>query len=145
MKALDKSFRGPNITSAERKRFPIYSGVLAYFPDALARVAEVSFMGNEKHNPGQPLHWSRQKSADHKDCAARHLIQSQWEDLTEQGAEDHLAEAAWRILAALQIREEQRYTLDAPDNAVDDGPRVNPVTAPVTNGNGDFGAGEHGC
>ena len=145
MKPLDKSFRGEEISSAERKRFPIFSGVLAYFPDAIARVAEVSFNGNEKHNPGQPLHWSRQKSADHLDCAARHITQSQW-DTCGAGDEDHLAEAAWRILAALQLREESRYSLDAPANA-EDGPHV---TATVITGHNcvgyDFGhGGDRGC
>ena len=39
----------------ERKKIPIYSGVLKYFPDAIAAVAAVSFAGNEQHNPGEPL------------------------------------------------------------------------------------------
>lgn len=78
--------------SAERKTYPVYSGVLQYFPAALARVSHHSYAGNEKHNPGQPLHWARGKSDDHLDAAARHLIEG---DLTG---------AAWRILAALQLQ-----------------------------------------
>ena len=35
---------------------------------ALAEVARVSKAGNDQHNPGQPLHWARDKSADHADC-----------------------------------------------------------------------------
>lgn len=129
MKSLRKSFR--TASSAERKQFPIFEGVLAYFPDALARVAEISYMGNAKHNPGEPLHWSRQKSSDHKDCAARHLVQSQWEDShPNDDEEDHLAEAAWRILAALQLREEKRYKLRPAANALDTAVTATVITDP---------------
>lgn len=78
--------------SAERKTYPVYSGVLQYFPAALAKVARHSYDGNAKHNPGQPLHHARGKSDDHLDAASRHLIEG---DLTG---------AAWRILAALQLQ-----------------------------------------
>ncbi len=44
--------------SDERKEIPIFSGVMNYFPLALAAVARHSKRGNDKHNPGQPLHWS---------------------------------------------------------------------------------------
>ena len=48
--------------AAERKKYPIYSGVLGYFPAALAQVARVSYFGNEQHSPGEPLHWARGKT-----------------------------------------------------------------------------------
>lgn len=83
-----------------RKKLPICTGVLDYFPDALAAVAEVSRIGNEQHNPGQPLHWSREKSADHPDCLIRHLIDRGKRD--SDGAR-HSAKAAWRALAILQL------------------------------------------
>jgi len=38
-----------------RKALPICTGVLDYFPDALAAVAACSLEGNNQHNPGQPL------------------------------------------------------------------------------------------
>lgn len=78
--------------SAERKTYPLTSGLLDYFPAALAAVAHHSYLGNEKHNPGQPLHWSRGKSADHLDAAVRHIM------------ERDLEGAAWRVLAALQMQ-----------------------------------------
>jgi hypothetical protein len=59
--------------SEERKNVPLYSGCLKYFPAALAGVARISKKGNDKHNPGQPMHHSRGKSADHADCILRHL------------------------------------------------------------------------
>ena len=61
--------------SNERKRIPLASGVLDYFPAALAEVARISWVGNEKHNPGEPLHWSRSKSGDHADTLARHFLE----------------------------------------------------------------------
>ena len=53
-----------------RKGVPIYSGVLRYFPDAIAAVAELSRIGNDQHNPGEPLHWAREKSTDEHDALA---------------------------------------------------------------------------
>lgn len=60
--------------SQARKEIPIYSGVLKYAPAALAGVAKVSKAGNDKHNPGEPLHHARGKSTDHADCIVRHAM-----------------------------------------------------------------------
>lgn len=85
--------------SAARKEVPLARGVLDYFPAALAAVAQLSKIGNDKHNPGQPLHWARSKSQDHADCIMRHLA--------ERGTIDtdglsHSVKIAWRALALLQ-------------------------------------------
>lgn len=93
--------------SEERKHIPLTSGVLDYFPAALAAVAWVSWVGNEKHNPGQPLHHARGKSMDHADCITRHLTQRGTEDVVtlKDGRVFkvlHSAEVAWRALALLQ-------------------------------------------
>lgn len=85
--------------AAQRKARPIATGVLDYFPDALLAVAETSKAGNDQHNPGQPLHWSKDKSSDHADALLRHLI--------DRGTIDtdgirHSAKVAWRALALLQ-------------------------------------------
>lgn len=93
------------IDSAARKRIPLFSGCFAYFPDALVGVARVSFDGNEKHNPGEPLHWSRGKSDDHEDCIQRHTFDAfKATSLAEKV--EHLRCRAWRALAALQLAEE---------------------------------------
>ena len=88
----------------ERKNLPIGTGVLDYFPDALAAVAYCSKVGNDQHNAGQPLHWDRSKSTDQSDCIIRHFI--------ERGTVDsdgvrHSAKLAWRALALLQIEIEK--------------------------------------
>jgi hypothetical protein len=93
--------------SEERKDIPIFSGVLNYFPLAIAAVARLSRAGNDKHNPGQPLHWSRDKSTDHSDCVARHLIDVETLDPVTGEHEDAKA-LAWRALALLQVLEEKR-------------------------------------
>jgi hypothetical protein len=85
--------------AAARKRIPIGSGFLDYFPDAIAAVAEVSFIGNEQHNPGQPLHWDRSKSTDEFDCMMRHALQRGTRD--KQGVRE-TARMVWRALAYLQ-------------------------------------------
>ncbi len=94
--------------SDARKAIPLASGCIDYFPDALAAVAELSHAGNEKHNPGQPLHWARGKSTDEADCLLRHFV--------ERGTVDtdgirHSAKVAWRALALLQKELEEALGL----------------------------------
>lgn len=84
---------------SDRKAYPVASGVLDYFPDALLAVAHCSYIGNEQHNPGTPLHWDRSKSTDEADALIRHFL--------ERGKVDsdgvaHSAKMAWRALAYLQ-------------------------------------------
>jgi hypothetical protein len=86
-------------SAQERKGVPIVTGVLDYFPAALAEVARISKAGNDQHNPGQPLQWARGKSSDHADCIGRHLMQRGTRDTDGQR---HSAKAAWRMLALLQ-------------------------------------------
>lgn len=86
-------------TAAERKKHPVGTGVLDYFPDALLEVARCSYEGNEQHNAGMPLHWDRSKSKDEFDAMIRHGM--------ERGTRDsdgvrHSAKMAWRALALLQ-------------------------------------------
>lgn len=83
----------------ERKAVPMARGLLDYFPDALAEVAHVSLVANEQHNPGEPLHWAKEKSTDEADALLRHLV--------DRGGFDadglrHSAKVAWRALALLQ-------------------------------------------
>lgn len=89
-----------NGNSQERKNTPLATGVLDYFPNALAEVARLSKAGNDKHNPGEPLHWARGKSMDHADCIMRHLVDRGTVD-PEDGI-GHSAKVAWRALAMLE-------------------------------------------
>jgi hypothetical protein len=85
--------------AAQRKSAPVATGVLDYFPDAILDVAKCSKVGNDQHNPGQPLHWAREKSTDEADALIRHFM--------DRGKIDtdgvrHSAKVAWRALALLQ-------------------------------------------
>jgi Domain of unknown function (DUF5664) len=91
--------------SKARKQTPVWSGVLQYFPKAIAAVARVSFKGNEKHNPGQKLHWSRGKSDDHEDCIARHMMNPYEKD---EDGELHIVHVAWRAMAAAELALERQ-------------------------------------
>ena len=86
-----------------RKDHPVFTGVLMYFPDALAAVSNVSKTGNDQHNPGQPLHWARGKSTDQMDTATRHMMDHGVGTTKDDDGMYHLAKAAWRILAELQL------------------------------------------
>ena len=73
-----------------RKQFPVHSGCIEYFPNALLCVAHQSWLGNQQHHPDKPLHWDKSKSADEPDAGLRHAI------------EGDLVAKAWRALAELE-------------------------------------------
>ena len=98
---LDAPERAATIPTgaAAREEHPVGTGVLDYFPDALVAVSHVSFIGNQQHNPGEPLHWAREKSTDEADAIIRHFLQRG--TLDTDGLR-HSAKMAWRALALLQ-------------------------------------------
>lgn len=96
--------------SKERKGLPVCTGVLDYFPDAILAVAELSRKGNDKHNPGLPLQWSKHLSNDHADCILRHLIDRGTIDPEDNVR--HSTKVAWRALALLQIEIEKERAED---------------------------------
>lgn len=83
----------------DRKNFPIATGVIGYFPDALVEIAGVSFAGGQQHNPGKPLFWDRSKSGDEADALMRHFIER---GKCDTDGQRHSAKVAWRALAMLQ-------------------------------------------
>lgn len=83
----------------ERKRIPVTTGFLDYFPAAIAEVAKLSLAGNDQHNPGTPLHWDKSKSTDEADALLRHLMERGTFDTDGQR---HSAKVAWRAMALLQ-------------------------------------------
>jgi hypothetical protein len=87
------------ISAETRKKTPVFSGVLKYFPDAIREISRVSLAGNNQHHPEKPLHWDRNKSTDELDALTRHLIDAG--TLDTDGIR-HSAKVAWRALANLQ-------------------------------------------
>jgi hypothetical protein len=102
--AVAPSQAGLPTSDKERKRLQIWTYQFDYFPDAFLAELGVAIAGNEQHNPGQPLHWAREKSTDHLNTAARH----QWDHgrgvIKDTDGQYHLAKAIWRLKAALQLQ-----------------------------------------
>lgn len=88
------------MTHDERKATPIYTGVLKYFPKAIAAIAQCSKVGNDQHHPEKPLHWDKSKSTDNRDALVRHLLEAG--TLDHDGVR-HSTKVAWRALAALEV------------------------------------------
>jgi hypothetical protein len=83
-----------------RKGMPLATGLLDYFPDACLDVSRLSRIGNDQHNPGEPMHWARGKSGDQRDTVARHTLQSGEIDSDKVL---HDTKVAWRALAQAQL------------------------------------------
>jgi hypothetical protein len=94
----------PVSESAKRKGMPLFSGFLQYFPKSSLAVSEHSRKGNDKHNPGQPLHWAKAKSQDHADCVARHLVDigPEWDAVDAETGSLHAVALVWRAHALLE-------------------------------------------
>jgi hypothetical protein len=88
--------------SAARKQYPLFTGPLMYFPAALAAVAKLCKDGNDKHNPGEPMHHARGKSNDHPDTILRHLLDAHEGSGRDAQGTPHVVNAAWRALALCQ-------------------------------------------
>jgi len=85
-----------------RKKTPMYSGLLAYFPDALALVARNSMVGHVQHNPPNTgMYWDRTKSADEMDAMIRHMADHSKDPYDADGTL-HMSKVAWRALAFVQ-------------------------------------------
>jgi hypothetical protein len=112
-----------------RKAIPVSSGCFAYFPDALAAIAQLSQLANEQHNPGEPLHWAKEKSTDEADALARHQLQHLKGERYDTDGVLHATKVAWRANAQLQrlldsgvepidpMRERRAYMLRAAGSA----------------------------
>jgi hypothetical protein len=100
--------------TAARGEYPMADGLLYYFPAALAEVARVSKVGNDQHNPGQPMHWARGKSMDHGNKIIRHQVDA---GTLDADGTRHSAKVAWRALAQLQEELEQQEGAPLPRNA----------------------------
>lgn len=73
-----------------------------YFPDAIAEIGELSVKANEKHNPGEPIHWARDKSKDQWGSWGRHM--SKLGTIDEDSGMMHDSSWGWRTLAINQLR-----------------------------------------
>lgn len=84
---------------AARDAIPLADGFFYYFPNACAEVAKLSKDANEQHNPGEPMHWARNKSTDHVNKILKHLIDAGTFDID---GHRHSTKVAWRAMANLE-------------------------------------------
>lgn len=89
--------------AAERKRLQLYTFMFKYFPAAWLAIVDVARTGNEQHNPGEPLHWAREKSKDQMNAAFNHIFDYGLGAQKDVDGQYHLAKAAWRLMAQLQL------------------------------------------
>ncbi len=99
MENMEAKLPGIPDGAKERKTYPIATGVIDYFPNAIAAIAHLSFIGNEQHNPGTKLHWDRSKSGDEADALMRHFVKR---GTLDTDSVRHSTKVAWRALALLE-------------------------------------------
>lgn len=78
---------------------PVASGFMAYFPHAIAMVAQVSAQGNRQHGTDG---WDKSRSADEINSLGRHFLAHLSGEPLDTDGQLHLAKVAWRAMAALE-------------------------------------------
>lgn len=86
-----------------RNALPVWDGCMVYFPDCWAEIAKVSVLGNKQHGLGSKLRFVRDVSTDHANKIMRHMLDHATGKVKDTDGTYHLAKAAWRALAALQV------------------------------------------
>ena len=106
------STSGIPLLDKDRKAMPLWTFLMEYFPDTFLAVASVSIEGNKQHNPGEPLHWAREKSTDQMNTAFRHQFDYGRGVKIDTDGQYHLAKAIWRLSAQLQLDIEADRSVD---------------------------------
>jgi hypothetical protein len=83
-------------SSEERKQYPIAEGVMEYFPLTIIALSKVSYLGSQKHNPGQPTHLDRSKSTDDASAMFRHYFERGTKDPEDD--QPNCVKMAWRSM-----------------------------------------------
>lgn len=93
--------------SQRRKDQPVFAGFLQYMPAAIRLASELSRIGNEKHNPGEPMYHNRSKSSDNGEALVRHQMDvGQIDPDTDL---DYAVHVFWRAGIQLQVLCETKY------------------------------------
>ena len=111
-----------------RKMLPIFRMVTRYFPKAFREITKVCVANNVRYNPDRDpadINWARGKSTDQLGSAFRHMLEYTvdgqiYEELSPELAAmvqfDRvyvLAEAAWRLCAALELEIEAQESVQS--------------------------------
>ena len=93
-----------------RKMLPVFSMLTRYFPKAMREITRVCVANNVRYNPDRDpadINWARGKSPDQLGSAFRHMLERTVDGMvfenTDTGPVYVLAEAAWRLCAALEL------------------------------------------
>ena len=104
-----------------RKGLPLLKQI-GYFPKALREITKVSVVNNVRYNPDRDpadINWARGKSTDQMGSAFRHIFEHEFGGVVFEAVPEAamkatgiervyvLAEAAWRIQAALELEIEK--------------------------------------
>lgn len=102
----------------QRKGLPVLKMLTGYFPKAMREITKVCVANNARYNPGRDpfdINWARGKSKDQFGSMFRHVMEHEvdgkiFEEVPPEVAKATgiervyvLAEAAWRINAALEL------------------------------------------
>ena len=82
----------------ERREYPVGTFMRDYFPYALTMLAHHSFIANEQHNPGQPMHWAKDKSIGDGNQLMRHFLEGD-KIATAWRAVEAVERECWRLVA----------------------------------------------
>ena len=91
--------------SKTRKTIPIFRGFMKLFPDAIAAIAQLTFVATQQHHPGGEVHWDKTKSTDEQDAYLRHMLDTCTAgDLAARDTDGvlHAVKQGWRAMANLQ-------------------------------------------
>ena len=107
----------------DRKMMPVFKMLTRYFPKAMREITRVCVANNVRYSPDREpadIQWARGKSPDQLGSCFRHMMEREVDgkifdevpkEVTATTGIDRvyvLSEAAWRILAALELDIEQQ-------------------------------------
>lgn len=116
-----------------RKVLPVLRMITGYFPKAMREITRVCVANNVRYNPGRDpadINWARGKSPDQLGSAFRHMLEAIVDGAVFEKVPEAvttatgitqvyvLAEAAWRINAALELAIEKQEAHEADIQAV---------------------------
>lgn len=99
----------------DKNKLPLFTVLFKQFPDAIQEIVKCSNAGHIKYRETDKdwMNFSRVDLSENPnrylDASVRHLLESKGEllineDMKEYGETYHLAQAAWNILAHLEIK-----------------------------------------
>ncbi len=95
-----------------RKEYPVLTAALMYFPHAFAELARCSYLANEQHNPGEPVHWDYTKSVGDGNELLRHLMDALGPNPIDAEGVHHDVKVLWRAAELVERRIRRERGLD---------------------------------